>query len=720
MKALYDAKIGKVGAKNRAQTVLGDKTVDPKTALENLTGKGLITEEGELQGAPKFVPGFFDLLGPGPKTQDEGVINLFTAFIREDERLAMSESLKHQELSDLIMEVARSAVDDIPLTQQTVKQGLKGLKDVLARRIALTEERLAVQIAEIESPILQAEAHRMGLKLIMAEKKFADNTVDQAWGATDLSVKTTTFPAMTTWEELLRRVGDAEGGNLLNLDKGGQRDLYKLLGHLEPFQGFSVGKSGVAERVNLKRFVPGTLGKETSMRNIQDIRSRVARAIRKERLELVPDGRRIGLLEQLEDGLLASQGALDTDAMGPLTSQAMKYLYALNATRIVKAQFGGELGEIIKIRKGGNVREASTTLENIFAGAGKTGGAKGAAIIDEIITRMQGETNSPRAQELLAVFEELFKQRFAHFAVEGGTVNVSKARAFMKNHAQQLIKLQNIRADLEKVIETGDTTLLRVTRFKAAEKRINDHNINMSIIMTEQGPYTMFNEMVKEKPKRLLNQQIAKVLRDVNRDPTGRAREGLKGSLLMWMINLSTHNQISNLHNPTIISGATLRRVWGIESVQVIAKKIWTKKDFARMDRVLRSADLLDEISLAKPTMGGSFDLEPNRLIENLLRIQALDRIPIGSSGGGGSLAQKSILSNFIKEQYRKFFKMHAHQMLKGAFESEDTELLEALFMDVVTPEDAKFVIGVARGWLGAALAQIGERSLNEDDEDEQ
>ena len=100
-------------------------------------------------------------------------------------------------------------------------------------------------------------------------------------------------------------------------------------------------------------------------------------------------------------------------------------------------------------------------------------------------------------------------------------------------------------------------------------------------------------------------------------------------------------------------------------------------------------------------------------MVENLLRVQVLDKAPFAT----GDLQQRAILSGFVKKQYRKFFKMPAHQLLHSAFASNDIKLMQAMFKDVITEQDAKFVAGKARVWLGTALMDLGEKSLSEEED---
>lgn len=713
------AKWGGPGAKKRAQTVLHKETVDTEKALENLRLKGKKSLPENTQGPleEEFIPGFFEHMGPALRTGDEGTINLFTAFLRESEKLEMSESVLHQQMSDLIMATMRSDVTDVKVTQETLKEATEALKDFIVRRKALAEERFALRIAESKSAITQDEAHMLGVEIITAEQKIVDNTVDQAWTNVDLTMKTTSAPSTNTWRKVLGKVSEEEGNAIFKLVDG-ERDLYKFLGKLKHTPGTKdpiTGHTGPG----FTEYISGSWGKEVTMKQSQDLRSRILRTIRKEQVELVPNNRKIDILNEVADSLLHNMGALDRALLGPLPQNAHLYDFALKTTRIAKEKFGPhtEVGKVVRIRPGGKPLPENLALKNIFLGAGSDRGAKGDAVIKQILASLSEGGRTAQAREMSNAMEQLFRLKFTHASMNGGTFNPSGAQHFLENHAQQLKNFRGLRDDLQSVIDTGDITKLRLKGLKNAEKQVNDPSIHMSTLYAERGPDSMFKDLMKEQPSSMRKKKIRKVIKDTKRDPTGQAREGLKGSFFNWMMKKSTHEQKGNIHNPEILSGASLHQLWKTESIQEIAKEIFSPADFVMMNKILASTKRLDQAVLAHATRGGSFDLQPNRVIERLLRVAALKIAPLPSSGGA-SIAQAQILSNTVKDKFRQLFKDPAHHALYDAFMNKNDDLLQALFSDTIKPEDVRFAIKQINAWLPTALINIGERSINEEDEE--
>ena len=419
------AKWGGPGARARAQKVLQQEAIDVKSVLASLKLKGNKALPEGAQGPlePAFIPGFFDAMGPALRTGDDGVINLFTAFLREAEKAAMSESALHQQMSDLIMGVMREDVSNVTITQQVLAEANLAVKDFILRRKALAEERFAIRIAESKSAVTQDEAHMLGVEIITAEQQIVDNTVDQAWTRVDLSLPTSSSASTSTWKEVLSEVSPEEGNALLKIVDG-DGDLYKFLGDFKYTPATRDPITGVIGP-GFREFIPGSWGKEITMKQSQNLRSRILRTIREEQVKLVPNNRKIDLLNKVADSLLHNMGSLDQRLLGPLPQNARLYDFALATTRTAKEQFGPhtEVGKIVRIRRGGKIGPENTALTNIFLGAGANKGAKGDHVIKSILKSLSGDRTGPlagKALEMQNAMEQLFRMRFTHASMNGG------------------------------------------------------------------------------------------------------------------------------------------------------------------------------------------------------------------------------------------------------------------------------------------------------------
>ncbi len=708
------AKWGGAGARKRAQTVLLKETDDVKKAIQELESQGL-TEAGE----PKFVPGFFEKMTPALKTGDEGTINLFTAFLREAEKIDMSNSKLHQELSDIIMATMREPVSDIQLTQEVVEKSVQAIRQLILRRLEMQQNRLAERIATSKSPITQEEAQRMALESIIKEQEIAEQTVDRIWQNVDLNLTASTAVARNTLSSILKRIGAEEGSGLLKIvDEGEKKGLSDFIGKLKTTKATQdpiTGKIGP----DFVEFVPGTWGKEISLLQAQNLRSRVLRTIRKERVELVPNERKIALLSEVEESLLQVLGSLERSKIGPLEENALIYRHALQLTREVKTRFGPgtEVGNIIRIRRGGNIKSELTAIDSIFAGAGASKGAKGDETIKRILASLQGSRDLPlggTALEMRDAMEQLVRIRFMKTAFSGGVFNKNAAQRFVENHAMQLRNFSDLKGDLLDVIKTGERTAMSELALKALHRNVNDEKMYLSTIYAEKGPNTTFTSLQKEMPERALKAKIRRLIKDTLREPTGRAREGLNGAFFIWMLEKATIKP-SDLHQTSLISGLELNRLWETKAVQIMAKELFKDKDFKFMKQLLESSKRLDMGVLAHAAKGGSFNLKPNVFIEKGLLSLALKYSPTGE--GKGRLQRASLFSSAVRAKFNEYFRDPAHGMLYDSFMTKDDALLKALFTDIITEEQRAFVQTQINAWIPTALFNIGERTMNEDTE---
>ena len=725
LQKLGSMRVGTAGAKKRAKKLLHETVGDEREKIaENLDSNGL-----DKDGNPVFLPGFFAALGPDLKTQNQQAINLFTAFIEENADLKTTRSALHQKLSDMMMEMVRTRADSTELTEETIKQALQALDDIIQKRIAISLEGVANDVATVTTHLTQDEAHRMGLKAIMREQELANNTEHTLWNGLHLrDIEVAPVTGMKRWEEILRETGAEEGSGLLNLASGeGKKDLYKFLGKLQEEKGsFNVvlGKWNPSTKV----FKPGQWGsrKTVSMQDVQNMRSRVLRAIREERVSDVPNERRIAKLEQVEDALLKTQESLTTAQLAKTPGLLQAYQAAREATHIVKKRFGtGEIYEILRIRKGGEARAEEVGLEAIFRGAGATKGKAGDLAIKEILRDVhggpikKGEPLTGAALEVAQSMEELFKMRFKYHAMRDGEIVPRKAKDFVKARSEALKNFPQLKEDFDQAIRTNDASILEVKRYENVLKDIKNENISLATLYSTKGPKTTFDKYIKDpdRSEKEMMAEIADLMRLADMEPTGKARKGLNGSLMLWIINKATYAQRNNLEMPEMIAGSTIKNVWESKPIQVATKMLFDKEEQQFMQQLLESSALLDKGVLSHAGKAGSADLKPDRMIENIFRVMILDKFPL-ARGGGGSIAKQTIISKSARDLLHKYYKNPAHAMVIEAFLSKDKELLRELFSDIITEEDAARAAIVFNTWFQSALLNAGVREVREEQQE--
>jgi hypothetical protein len=714
---------GSKAAFSNAQKQLQKRTGSPEEiqkALENLAKTG---EED--------IPEFFDLLSPAERTRLQQVVNFQTAFFRDAEHIELGEFARWRQMHDILVETGRTpASKTLGSVEEGIRDSLEQFKMLLEARIETIGMKLLKQADELKTGLTPQMANLRAKQLILEEEEIAENSLRILWTKVDMEVDTPSAAATSTYRKLLDEVRAEEGKALFRLgdeDVGG--DLNKFLGHYEVTPGQPAVKAKKAvlatknkkgkPAVRAKKAVPGTRkwkkgtwGATVTLGQQQALRSRILQVNREERVKPAPNMRKISLLQDISKSLLHGMG----HAKGA-SAASEAHQIALRATRITRERFADKpIADILRVTRSGEKTPASLTLENIFTGGGEGGAAKGAAIFTRLLKSLEG--GSPSAPiELIGAAEQLIKFRVYNQIVKNGKVNPSQAEAFLLQHERllDLPALKGVREDIHQLIRTGKLDEFKQMKNVQLTKEVNDPNLSMAAFYLEKGPKKTFDEIRQMREPKMVEAALENMWEKVKGNKN--AREGLEGHFFLWMVDKSSVKQTMSLKTPEILSGGSLRQIWESPNVQNMAKKFMPKEKREMMEKVIHSAETLDIILHAHASKGGTFDLTPNVLLERLLRYSALKFSPL-PRGGGGSIAMAQLLSENVRDVFRKRFKDPAVHILYDAFMNKNEELLKSLFMNIETADDVALVASQVNSWMAATMFATGERALNDMEDD--
>jgi hypothetical protein len=659
------------------------------------------------------------------------VINFQTAFFREKENIELGEFARWRKMHDILVEVGRTPASKVQgSVEEGIRDSLNQIRILMEARLETVAMKLIKRAEEMKHSISPKLANIQAKTLILEEEEIAENSLRVLWRKVDMEVDTPSSAATKTFRKLLDEVREEAGTGLFKLgDEVTGGDLKKFLGHYEilPAQKAVRAKKAVPDTINkkgkpavrAKKAVPpkrvwrrGKWGATVTLGQQQDLRSRILQVIREERTALAPNMRKISVLQDIAESLLHGMG----NARGPsVASEA--HQVALRATRLVKERFADKpIADILRVGRNGEKIPASLTLENIFTGAGKAEAARGEAIFVRLLKSLEG--GSPDAPvELIGAAEQLIKYRVYSQITKNGDVNVGQAETFLRDHKRllDLPALQGVRDDIVELIQTGNIAEFRKLKNIQLTKQVNDPKLSMAAFYLEHGPNKTFNEIRQMREPSQVKAAVVDMLTKVKRNPD--AKEGLEGHFFLWMIDEASIKQTLNLETPEILSGGSLRSIWESQNVQAMAKAFLSPERRNMMEQVIHSAETLDIILHAHASRGGTFDLAPNVLIERFLRYAALRFSPL-PAGGGGSIAAAQLLSENVRDVFRKRFKDPAVHILYDAFMNKNEDLLKSLFMNIQTSEQAGFVASQVNSWLAAATFATGERAMNDQEED--
>ena len=202
----------------------------------------------------------------------------------------------------------------------------------------------------------------------------------------------------------------------------------------------------------------------------------------------------------------------------------------------------------------------------------------------------------------------------------------------------------------------------------------------------------------------------------VNKDTSGKAREGLDSAFMLCLMKKTTHVKMSSLEGE-FVSGQHLKRLWETPEVQQIAQKLLSKDRYKFMKQTVRTMEALDLARLSHSARGGVFETMPNVMFERLMRGLFLRHAPL-PTGGGGSIAAQQLLSSSVRDAIRKHFRTPAIDILNEAFMGGDIELMKMLFTDIISTKKRVFIAKQVNAWLATALYNMGQTAINEDTEE--
>ena len=708
-------KYGSSGAIRKAQKRVQGAIADRKQALKN------------LNDLDQFIPEVMEKMTVAERSMDEGMIALQKAFIREAaEHLELEDNIRWKEIHDMLVEIAATpqSVENISYSKETINKALVALNTMMDVRISVAQTKLQKKLLEGGTKLSAQDANKIAKDLVLQERKIFDLTETQLWNALAMDTRFPTSPIHSGFETLLREIRPESGKGLLDLSegKGGPKALYEFIGNLK-----SVTRKDVVtgKEITEKVFIPGKWGDEIDLRALQDIRQRVLLEKRKEQALPVPNLRKISMLVRLDEAFMHSLGGLQrTGLYGPLTKESAAYAKALYFSRQFKTKFGQKhIHQLLKTDRHGNVVPEELTLMKIFRGPEAETGAtvvtefeKALANIADPVT---GETiaGTPKVvEELLGAMESLIKYRFYNYAVEGNVIKSAKAEKFMADNKQLFDKFPDLRKDFEKAVAENNTVLLREKRFNQAGKQIQDEKGSLATIYIHQSPKQAFDDLYTSETPRVLNKELNRLIRLAKKEPTGKARDGLDGAFLQWLMNKATHTRVASLKGE-FISGMELKQIWESANVQSVAKKLLSKKKQAILEKVIRHFEALDLSRLTHAARGGVFDQMPDKFIESLGRIIFMRISPLPPTGAS-SIAQAQLVSTRAKELIRKHYRDPAIRYMTEAFlhNGGDMEKMMVLFADINDPTKIPYIMKQMNSFAVTSTYNLGEKALEEEE----
>lgn len=255
--------------------------------------------------------------------------------------------------------------------------------------------------------------------------------------------------------------------------------------------------------------IEGGFLRETGAATSQELvtlRSDLQQAAAAERAKDAPNRRLIRVAEQVADGILRD---LDSLPAGEALSTARGFSRDLN-----QRFRQGEVGRILGFERTGEAAVApGLTLEATLGAQG----IRGASAADELLRAVE-RTGDPEAMR--GHIQDFLRDEFLRAAREGGTLNPTKARNYLRRRQDILRRFPELGRQMQQALTTGEEA--------AVAEGLQKPGQSAAALVLRAPPGTEFRRLLNSPAGKAQALELRELL---EQDTTGRAIEGMRRAM---------------------------------------------------------------------------------------------------------------------------------------------------------------------------------------------
>lgn len=383
-----------------------------------------------------------------------------------------------------------------------------------------------------------------------------------------------------------------------------------------------------------------------------------------------------------------------------LSGEADSLKTALQATRDFKETFNqGVVGKVLGYDKTGAPKiDMEAVLDSII---GKKG-IQGAANISKV----------PMTPEIENSMKRYVTRSFTDYSLDSnGVINPAKAQKWMQNNEDVLDRFTDLRTQFSDASEAQKIATQTKATMDARKKALQDPRVSVAsrfIETTDLG--TEIDAVFKAKnPARMTNELV----RQARKDPSGQAIEGVRASMVDYILEKSAKGGYNEL-GEKVISGNDMMGF--INKSEGVLRQVFTPEQMGRMKRI---ASEYAKIQKYIGASGRGEDIEMKDFASNALRIAS--RVvgaqvggKMGAGSSGGSIQAAGIMSGRAKTLMNWLTKNRAEELVHDAILSKDPKLLQALLLPLDKPQTQKANLRILNDRLNLWLAGAGARVMQD------
>lgn len=602
-----------------------------------------------------------------------GLLSLQKSIAKEAEALELANQARFADINRLSAETLRAPVTGSE--RVAPDEARQFLDTLLQERIRVARVAVDEQLASLGPNVTREQANRLARVELDKAYTAARAQETELWSQVPDDVRTTMARTSEAMEGLLREIAsDRSAARRMRRDM--PREAMDLIGRMDPETG---------------AFVPGELGNDASLREIQTLRSTLLEMASAERAKDVPNRRLIRNADILQEAILGDISAVDAKGASAV---ARAFSRDLN-TRFRQ----GEVGDILGFeRTGEGFIDPSLTLERTL---GRSGMA--ASVAANKLTEAVQRSGDPEAMTQ-HITDFLLDEFMRAARTSGGDFSPERASTYLARRQDLLANFPEAQRRMMQAVETGRVSV-------AAEGMLKPKESAAAIVLGAR-PGDEIARLARSQNPRQGAQEIMQLL---DQDPSGRARAGMQQSVFDWILDRATTRGIDGQGNEWL-SGASMRRAMQEPSTAAILEEVLTPAQIERLNKVQATLIRLDRARSAIPSTEGVMGDKEGLLATLVRRVgaAALGRKVGRDIGAGGTVQIPGQFSRVSDELANRGIDP-ARKILIDAMTDPSGKLLRALIQEAPrTRGRQQYAQRQLNAWAAATAIEYGMDALDE------
>jgi hypothetical protein len=349
------------------------------------------------------------------------------------------------------------------------------------------------------------------------------------------------------------------------------------------------------------------------------------------------------------------------------------YQEAIRFSRDLNEKFtSGEVGKVLGFQRGQSTSE-TMTLDDIIG----SGGQEAKENVQQLLR------STPEAEDDIKNF---IRTRFAAAAENQNNARINRqaGQKFVQKHKRLLEAFPDLRSEMEDAIKKQSQVDEFVGATDVSEMSPLVKERAATSIFLGADPGDEMNQVIRQGvSKGKTTDYLRDLVKQTRKDPTGKARKGLKNSLVSELIESS---RIASKEDPitsaNFVSGKRfLKRLSDLEE-PIQKSGLMDKDELNRLKRIGKTFRNVEQELQAGAQEGSIVGDAPGTILDVVVRVpMARLGAAIGGSSAAGGIQSAGIMSGLGSKLARKLTNDEARNLLIKA--TRDPKLMDDLLKDV-------------------------------------